>query len=147
MSPTQTLLEQSASIVHGSPSPPQGSPVRGFASSVIPSQSSSMPLQTSVPGPLPPEQTRLPAVQTFVPGMHAPTLDPQGVPASVGLSSIIPLQSSSTPLQISGMLPGTTPGVEHAQPVRPSSMLPLQSSSMPLHTSGPGMPPFAQAQF
>src|SRR5690349_21178076 len=62
-----------------------------------------------------------------------PTLMPQLLPMSIRLLSILPSQSSSLPLHVSGThcWPWHTGG---------SSMIPLQSSSMPLHTSFTGMP-------
>src|SRR4051794_26916240 len=75
-------------------------------------QSLSTPSQVSTPGPTPPWHTSMPPEHTVVPDLQAPTqlasnppghLAPQALPASVGLSSAWPLQSSSMPLHFSGI--------------------------------------------
>src|SRR5439155_1192956 len=84
------------------------------ASSTRPLQSSSTPLQVSGVGPVEPLQTLVPFWHMMVPAAHAPwqpagvppgQLVPQATPTSVSLSSTMPLQSSSMPLQISGIGP------------------------------------------
>jgi len=89
-------------------------------------------LQTSVNGPVSPEQPSLPFAHTAVPGVQRPTERPHGPPMSTRppgpVSSILPSQSLSLPSQTSGK--GTQPWHD-----RFSSMKPLQLSSMPLQTS------------
>src|SRR5438105_4763365 len=84
--------------------------------STAPSQSSSMPLHTSALGPIDPAHSGLPFTQLEVPARHWPTqfatrppgqLPPHGTPTSVGLSSAVPSQSSSSPLHSSGVGPTT----------------------------------------
>src|SRR5436305_246790 len=85
-------------------------------SSTTPLQSLSIPSQISGLGPLDPEQSFAPLVHTTTPGLHWPMqlasippgqAEPQAPPTSVSLdgSSTIPLQSSSSPLQVSGIGP------------------------------------------
>src|SRR5690349_16607573 len=73
-------------------------------SSMEPSQSSSRPLQLSVPGITPPWHTVPPDTHATEPKRHTPTLLPHvkaGPTPGSGASSTVPSQSSSTPLQIS----------------------------------------------
>ena len=89
----------------------------------MPSQSLSMPSHPSTGLPLAstcgstlPTQLSAPFVHVMWPcwqGAHGAPLHafgaaPHSAPASVGLSSVWPLQSSSLPLQISGSWPGIT---------------------------------------
>src|SRR5262249_32830564 len=70
--------------------------------SIWPSQSLSLLSQTSGIGPWP-LHTIWPLTQMFVPGLHSPTLLPQGPPIPGRLpSSTMPLQSLSTPSHVSG---------------------------------------------
>src|ERR1043165_1381446 len=126
----------------------------------MPSQSSSMPLHTSVPPPVPPTHCIVPAMQRVTPPLQplAPPLAPHGRPSPATLSSTTPSQSLSTPSQVSTVGP-TSPGhtsapfeqvrrpVLHAPIELPhtwlasiglSSTWPLQSSSRPLQRSGVG---------
>src|ERR1041385_4393577 len=75
-------------------------------SSIVPSQSSSSPLQISVDGPVPPMHCTVPATQWFVPWTHVPVPLPQRAPPPGSPSSTMPLQSLSTLSQISAR--GTT---------------------------------------
>src|SRR5438445_427414 len=84
------------------------------ASSVRALQSLSLPSHTSAVGPVDPVQVRMPLAQVMVPALHSPmqlaTTPPgqlvaQAAPTSVGLLSTVPLQSSSTPLQVSAVGP------------------------------------------
>src|SRR6185369_10235674 len=101
-----------------------------------------MPLHVSSAGPVPGEQTGAPE-QISVPGVQRPQQPPVHVesaavhvpasthgaseghasehppPTSVGLSSTTPLQSSSTPLQDSGV--GGERGHRYSQPFTPAS--------------------------
>src|SRR5688500_19058141 len=77
-------------------------------SSVVPSQSSSTPLQVSAIGPTyAPPQPRVPAVQRTVPKRQRPTLlSPQRTPSPATIpSSAVPSQSSSTALHVSAVGP------------------------------------------
>src|SRR5688500_9904316 len=129
-------------------------------SSVVPSQSSSTPLQVSAIGPTnAPPQTSAPPVQATVPKRQRPTLlGPQRtpVPAIIPLSAA-PSQSSSTALHVSGVgprpprhvsapstqarRPGSQAPADIPQAVpsigSASSTAPLQSSSRPLQVSAP----------
>src|SRR5450432_1025355 len=136
----------------------------------MPSQLSSMPLQTSVFGMLTTLQTSLPATQTMVPAWQAPSPLPQASPTPGKVpSSIWPLQLSSLPLQTSicGVPAGASQVVSvplalqtrtpsrlqepiwpllHLVPTAPLAQLPLstrpsQSSSRPLQISGGSLPP------
>src|ERR1041385_5308022 len=140
------------------PAAPHGSPPPAPLSPTPPSQSSSMPLQVSGVAPPPPVHTSVPAAQGNRLVRHAPIELPHTWLASIGLSSTTPLQSSSRPLQRSGVGP-TSPAhcrlpptqivwpsrhsptlfVPHAWPVsvRWSSTTPSQSSSRPLQVSAP----------
>ena len=70
---------------------------------MVPSQSSSESLQLSLAAGLtPPWHSNLPSVQTSVPCTQAPTLVPHGPPSSIGVLSVLPSQSSSLSLQVSG---------------------------------------------
>src|SRR5262249_12974975 len=97
--------------VHGALAP-------GTFSSVVPSQSSSMPLHTSGPTCTPPEQTNMPLPQAHMPGTHTPMPLPHGCPmispGDLGFA---------VPAMPSGALPSS------------STML-SQSLSSPSHTSG-----------
>src|SRR5690349_7679211 len=67
-----------------------------FALSIIPSQSLSSPSQVSTFGSIWPTQTSVPFWHCCAPYAHGKTLlMPQDFPASVGLSSTTPSQSSS----------------------------------------------------
>src|SRR5574338_1057700 len=73
--------------------------------STTPSQSSSRPLHSSGPPPLPPTHTSEPPWQVYVPGEHTPIELPQLPPPPGSPSSIMPSQSSSVPLHTSTLLP------------------------------------------
>ena len=120
----------------------QAMPVPAKPSSVMPSQSSSSPLQSSaepVPG-MPAQMTSSPGtLQMFAPlRTQAPTPMLQVAPSVVKVSSVVPSQSSSMPLQRSGIAaPGaglqvtpvraalhtSTPARKHA-PVPPEQVMP-----------------------
>ena len=93
-------------VAPGSQAPvpvPHGCASSTTLSSMMPLQSSSMPLHRSGDGPTSPAHWRPPFTQTVMPFMHAPvSLAPQAAPTPVGVLSITPLQSSSRPLQSSG---------------------------------------------
>ena len=80
---------------------PQSRPPSGLPSSVMPSQSSSSPLQSSVVGLVAPMHVIAPLVQASVPVVHSPTLLPHAPPPPGSPSSTVPSQSSSRPSQIS----------------------------------------------
>src|SRR5690349_14294204 len=70
--------------------------------SIMPSQSLSLPSQISGTGPVP-LQVSTPLTQVVTPGVHSPTLLPQGPPVPGRLpSSIMLLQSLSMPSHVSG---------------------------------------------
>src|SRR5690349_1007441 len=134
---------------------PQEPPPPGLPSSVVPSQSSSRPLQRSVVGPTSPAQLSEPPMQVVVPRTHSPVSVPQAAPPPGLLSSMFESQSSSIELQVS--VPGRTspvqtsaPAVQTMVPVEQaptsepqtapppgfiSSVVPSQSSSIALHVS------------
>src|ERR1700685_4187866 len=63
----------SAATHGGAPTPlSQPPPLHRSPSSILPSQSSSMPLQTSVPLPLPPTHCMEPLMHSSAPEPHAP---------------------------------------------------------------------------
>src|SRR5262245_37419677 len=70
---------------------------------VMPSESLSMPSQSSSVDTVAPTHSSVPPMQWLTPGVQGGLLRPQAVPSSVVLSSNRPLQSSSCPLQISGL--------------------------------------------
>src|SRR5690349_12865398 len=89
---------------------PHAPPTSVRLSSIEPSQSLSMPSQTSDEGPTFPEHCRVPFEHTYVPALHCPTQFatsppghsvPHAPPTSVGLLSIVLSQSSSRPLHVS----------------------------------------------
>ena len=81
---------------------PHATPLPSAPSSIVPSQSSSTPLQDSVAGSTLPTQTTAPAWHCVTPNAQgAMLLAPQAVPMFVGESSIAPSQSSSLPLHVS----------------------------------------------
>src|SRR5262245_57654686 len=90
--------------------------------SMNPSQSLSLPSQISGTGPWP-LHVSTPATQTVIPGVHSPTLLPQGPPTPGRLpSSIRPLQSLSLLSHVSGA--GSFDGVhDHAPPTQISEPL------------------------
>src|ERR1041385_569732 len=123
---------------------------------MMPSQSSSSPLHTSVPPPVPPTHCMVPAMHLVTPPLQWPLpAAPHGSPSPATLSSTTPSQSPSMPLQASAppRLPPwhprpppkqcSTPGVH--TPIElpqlpppsgsPSSIRPSQLSSMPLQRS------------
>src|SRR4051812_27183973 len=79
--------------------------IRSYPSSTMPLQSSSIMLQLSSVGPVPPVQEREPPLQCCVPALHAPTLRPHDAPLSGSPLSVTPSQSSSSPLQCSAVGP------------------------------------------
>ncbi len=133
---------------------PQAPPPPGLPSSVRESQSSSMALQISVLGPMPPtHEVHVPLLQARRPGRQAPTLLPH---ASIW-PSVTPSQSSSSPLHVStpgGVSPTHAPQLpdEHVWVpgaqiprllpqalVSASSTVPSQSLSRLSHISGIGL--------
>ncbi len=105
-------------------------------SSAVPFPSSSQPLQTSgaVQGP-----TVQVSVQSWVPSVpqlvvQAKPLEPSAH-SMLGPSSAVPLQSSSTPLQVS-VAPGCTFGSESSQSVPPGQIIEIAPS--PSMSSGQG---------
>lgn len=159
------------SSVHGLPSSAQGpslglcvQPPLGSQPSLVQGLASSQPC--GLPRHLPSAQVS-PKVQAFwslqtfpLVGKCAHKLSPphvslvQGLPSSQSPSSVRPLQSSSTPLQVSTLAVGAsqrgTPPTQafstplhtptafffsHGAVISKSSVLPLQSSSMPLQLS------------
>src|SRR5262249_45184305 len=126
--------------------PPPGSP-----SSMIPLQSSSLPLQTSTVEPSATHDS-FPALQRITP---APQVPSQGSPPPGSPSSTSPLQSSSSPLQTSAVeigemqesvparqwsvplaqAPGIPVSQEAPPPGSPSSTCASASSSLPLQVS------------
>src|SRR4051812_47968391 len=94
-------------------------------SSTRPLQSLSLPSQTSAVGAVEPTQLGPPFAQTVRPALHSPTQlatrppgqpAPQGRPTSPGASSTAPSQSSSRPLQVSGVGPTAWRQVRPAGP-------------------------------
>ena len=155
---------------------PQSSPSSVGSSSTVPSQSLSRPSQTSGPPCMGPshksspststQQTSSPSLHSSVPLLQTPRSVPQGVPSSVGSSSVLPSQSSFWPLQISGnfgvppthvivpLRQAVAPSVHRlpslqALDTKPSSTRPSQSSSSPLQVSTPlwsSLPPMSVEQ-
>src|SRR6185436_3643724 len=80
-------------------------PLHRSPSSIRPSQSSSTPLHTSVPPPVPPTHSIAPAMHLVTPPLHAPPAAPHGSPSPATLSSTVPSQSSSIPLHCSATGP------------------------------------------
>jgi hypothetical protein len=110
------------------------------ASSVLPSQSSSVPLQlASSPLPVPDMQlsTSAPSTHAVAPlAEHAPT--PQVVGAGTKSSSVWPSQSSSTPSQLPSLPPELPP--EPPAPAEPPSPLQLSMTAPFMHEVMP-VPP------
>src|SRR5690606_11993075 len=138
-------------------------PALGMDSSIAPSQSSSMALQVSALGPVPPVQTSAPPEHARVPAVHAPIAVPQLPPPPGFPSSTRPSQSSSIALHRSMPGPIAPTHVPHVPPVQswapawhaPTSFphgrlipstTPSQSSSRPLHVSATGFVPLQVPQ-
>src|SRR5262245_6480108 len=104
--------------------------------SIIPSQSLSLPSQISGIGPVP-LHVSTPFIQMVVPGVHSPTLAPQGPPTPGRLpSSMLPLQLLPMPSHVSGA--GVFDGVHvHAPPVQSSEPWLHGGASVPLSVQFP----------
>src|SRR5207247_2029780 len=116
---------------HGAPRP--------TTSSTTPSQSSSTPLQVSAEGPLPPAQAKRRPLHAYAPREQAPTPhrapnaqqgSPTRCPAGSTTSSTAPLQSLSTPSQVSGAGP-TKPRQPPSQSEAPSLQRLLAANERP----------------
>ncbi len=112
------------------PAPEQGDWSPLMLLSTVPSQSSSRPLQVSTPRTVAPTQVLAPATHCQVPvvqqSVSAPVDDGQQAidsHGSVRLSSGVPSQSSSAPLQVSAA--GPTVCVQ-VRPLGPGPALPVQ---------------------
>src|ERR1043166_6115670 len=81
----------------------------------MPSQSSSRPLHTSVPPPVPPTHCMVPAMQRVTPALHGPVPLPHATPSPMTLSSTTPLQSLSIPSHSSVV--GPMPPVHTSAPI------------------------------
>src|SRR5690606_12246444 len=99
-SPRQTKLPP-MQVRTPSPQVPQEAPV-GISSSMRVSQSLSRPSQVSAEGPMPPMHTSVPPLQVRTPVSQSPMPVPQAPPPPGFPSSGVPLQSLSSPSQISG---------------------------------------------
>ena len=157
--PSQTRVPERQASIPAVQAPvvlPQAAPPPGLPSSTEPSQSSSKPLHSSALPSMRPSQMIAPATQFWVPRRQTPMSLPQAAPPPGLFSSVMPSQSSSTPLQVSVV--AVTPPVQvrppatqvsapwlqapvespHAAPPPglPSSTDPSQSSSAVLHSSG-----------
>ena len=98
--PLLSALQTYVPVLWHSPVPTvHASPLLVKSSSVLPSQSLSLPSQTSVTGPtFPTQPSQLPAEQSLIPLLHSPTSVPQ---EAVTPSSFNVSQSSSTLLHVS----------------------------------------------
>jgi hypothetical protein len=135
----------------------QALPLARHPSSVLPLQLLSRPSQTSVDGDVFCWHTTAPPEQEVVPWLHTPSRPVEHANPPPGLPlSVIPLQSSSRPLQVSDIgiefcVQTIDPLVQLVVPIAqmpsmpvlhgapppglPLSTMPLQSSSAPLHVS------------
>ena len=105
-------------------------------SSTLPLQLSSSPLQSSVVAVAVALQDSTPAVQTETPPLQIPNLPvAQYFPASMGLSSANPLQSSSFPLHTS--VPGRTSPTQAPQAPETQTWMPALQMPTPRVPPGP----------